>query len=65
MKMLLSLLVSALAIGCDKEYKPNKSDRYATGQNSAIVGTQHIAKGVTPCPELKGAVSEEVQHGQR
>ncbi len=51
MKKLLSLIVSVLTIGCDKEYKPNKSDRYATGQNSVVVGTQHIVKGITPCPQ--------------
>lgn len=65
MKNLLSFIASVLAIGCDKEYKPNKSDRYTTGQNSVIVGTKHIVKGIVPCPELKGVVSEEEQHGQR
>ena len=29
------------------------------------VGTQHIVKGITPCPELKGAVSEVGQHPRR
>ena len=55
MRKLLSLIVSVLGIGCDKEYKPNKSDRYATGQNSVVIGTQHIAKGITPCPLVKEA----------
>ena len=55
MKKLLSLVVSVLTIGCDKKYNPNKSDRYATGQNSVAVGTQHIVKGITPCPSVKEA----------
>ena len=50
---ILSLIVSVLTIGHDKEYKPNKSDLYATGQNSVAVGTQHIVKGITPCPLVK------------
>lgn len=29
------------------------------------VGTQHIVRGITPCPELKSAVSEVGQHPRR